>query len=207
MQTSEDIARVQLDILTSLYRFGSTLDLPQTEIEGFVNGGRVIDDNQRIIVRVVNATSRDILSSGLIYRTINIGEAQEILKAITVKIRDLRSLLRLGDEDINLLQPAGQYPVSHLHTNLQIASLYLQGLEEQINEPVTEPAIPDSSGTISQQHPPCGQTRSEDYHIDESVLHNLVEDDPENLTRDDDDDYDYGLSSRDVDFSDYWNSD
>jgi len=154
MQNSEDISRAQFDILVILSRFERTLDFPQTEIEGFVNEGRAIDNNQRIIVRVVNAISRNIITTGLIYKTVNTGEAQEILKAITGKIKNLRSLIRLGDEDIKLLQPAGQYPVSHLHTNLQIVSLYLQGLEEQIDQVVIPTAMPESTGTIGQQHPP-----------------------------------------------------
>lgn len=190
MKTCEDISRVQLDILTCLSRFERNLGLPQTEIEGFVNEGRAIGNNQRIIARRVNATSRNILSSGLIYRTVNKLEAQEILKAITVKIQALRSLLILPDDDISLLQPAGEYTMSHLHTNLQIASLHLEGLEEHIDFLVTTTIFPESTGIIGQQHPPWSQTtRSEDNVVD------------------DDDDYDYKLSSRDVDFSEYWNSD
>jgi len=196
MQNSEDISRAQFDILAILSRFERTLDFPQTEIEGFVNEERAIDNNQRNIVRVVNAISRNIITTGLIYKTVNIGEAQEILKAITAKIRNLRSLLRLGDEDINLLQPAGQYPVSHLHTNLQIISLYLQGLEEHIDQVVIPTAIPESIGTIGQQHPPTEQRGNHFYDMD-ADLDNLVDDYPDN----------FGNCSRDVLDSDEYFSD
>nr|ABK27095.1 unknown [Picea sitchensis] len=178
MQNSEDISRAQFDILARLSRFERTLDFPQTEIEGFVNEGRAIDNNQRIIIRVVNAISRNIITTGLIYKTVNTGEAQEILKAITGKSRNLRSLIRLGDEDINLLQPAGTYPVSHLHTNLQIVSLYLQGLEEQIDQVVIPTAVPESTGTIGQQHPPVHDDDVLDNPIyDDYVLDNPIDDD------------------------------
>jgi len=196
MQNSEDISRAQFDILAILSRFERTLDFPQTEIEGFVNEERAIDNNQRNIVRVVNAISRNIITTGLIYKTVNIGEAQEILKAIAAKIRNLRSLLRLGDEEINLLQPAGQYPVSHLHTNLQIISLYLQGLEEHIHQVVIPTAIPESIGTIGQQHPPTEQSRNHFYDMD-ADLDNLVDDYPDN----------FGNCSRDVLDSDEYFSD
>lgn len=196
MQNSEDISRAQFDILAILSRFERTLDFPQTEIKGFVNEERVIDNNQKIIVRVVNAISRNIITTGLIYKTVNTGEAQEILKAITAKIRNLRSLLRLGDEEINLLQPAGQYPVSHLHTNLQIVSLYLQGLEEHIHQVVIPTAIPESIGTIGQQHPPTEQSRNHFYDMD-ADLDNLVDDYPDN----------FGNCSRDVLDSDEYFSD
>lgn len=196
MQNSEDISRAQFDILAILSRFERTLDFPQTEIEGFVNEERAIDNNQRNIVRVVNAISRNIITTGLIYKTVNTGEAQEILKAITAKIRNLRSLFRLGDEDINLLQPAGQYPVSHLHTNLQIISLYLQGLEEHIDQVVIPTAIPESIGTIGQQHPPTEQSRNHFYDMD-ADLDNLVDDYPDN----------FGNCSRDVLDSDEYFSD
>jgi hypothetical protein len=196
MQNSEDISRAQFDILAILSRFERTLDFPQTEIKGFVNEERVIDNNQKIIVRVVNAISRNIITTGLIYKTVNTGEAQEILKAITAKIRNLRSLFRLGDEDINLLQPAGQYPVSHLHTNLQIISLYLQGLEEHIDQVVIPTAIPESIGTIGQQHPPTEQSRNHFYDMD-ADLDNLVDDYPDN----------FGNCSRDVLDSDEYFSD
>jgi len=196
MQNSEDISRAQFDILAILSRFERTLDFPQTEIEGFVNEERAIDNNQRNIVRVVNVISRNIITTGLIYKTVNIGEAQEILKAIAAKIRNLRSLLRLGDEEINLLQPAGQYPVSHLHTNLQIVSLYLQGLEEHIDQVVIPTAIPESIGTIGQQHPPTEQRGNHFYDMD-ADLDNLVDDYPDN----------FGNCSRDVLDSDEYFSD
>jgi len=196
MQNSEDISRAQFDILAILSRFERTLDFPQTEIEGFVNEERAIDNNQRNIVRVVNAISRNIITTGLIYKAVNTGDAQEILKAITAKIRNLRSLLRLGDEEINLLQPAGQYPVSHLHTNLQIVSLYLQGLEEHIDQVVIPTAIPESIGTIGQQHPPTEQSRNHFYDMD-ADLDNLVDDYPDN----------FGNCSRDVLDSDEYFSD
>jgi hypothetical protein len=196
MQNSEDISRAQFDILAILSRFERTLDFPQTEIEGFVNEERAIDNNQRNIVRVVNVISRNIITTGLIYKTVNIGEAQEILKAIAAKIRNLRSLLRLGDEEINLLQPAGQYPVSHLHTNLQIVSLYLQGLEEHIDQVVIPTAIPESIGTIGQQHPPTEQRGNHFYDMD-ADQDNLVDDYPDN----------FGNCSRDVLDSDEYFSD
>jgi len=196
MQNSEDISRAQFDILAILSRCERTLDFPQTEIEGFVNEERAIDNNQRNIVRVVNAISRNIITTGLIYKTVNIGEAQEILKAIAAKIRNLRSLLRLGDEEINLLQPAGQYPVSHLHTNLQIVSLYLQGLEEHIDQVVIPTAIPESIGTIGQQHPPTEQRGNHFYDMD-ADQDNLVDDYPDN----------FGNCSRDVLDSDEYFSD
>jgi len=196
MQNSEDISRAQFDILAILSRFERTLDFPQTEIKGFVNEERVIDNNQKIIVRVVNAISRNIITTGLIYKTVNTGDAQEILKAITAKIRNLRSLLRLGDEDINLLQPAGQYPVSHLHTNLQIISLYLQGLEEHIDQVVIPTAIHESIGTIGQQHPPTEQRGNHFYDMD-ADQDNLVDDYPDN----------FGNCSRDVLDSDKYLSD
>jgi len=196
MQNSEDISRAQFDILAILSRFERTLDFPQTEIKGFVNEERVIHNNQKIIVRVVNAISRNIITTGLIYKAVNTGDAQEILKAITAKIRNLRSLLRLGDEDINLLQPAGQYPVSHLHTNLQIISLYLQGLEEHIDQVVIPTAIPESIGTIGQHHPPTEQRGNHFYDMD-ADLDNLVDDYPDN----------FGNCSRDVLDSDEYFSD
>lgn len=199
LQNSEDIAKVQFDILSGLSRFERTLDFPETDIEGFVNEGQAmpIDNNQRVILRVVNEISRNMIGSGLIYKTLNTGGAQEILEAITVKIKDLRLLFGL-DHDINLLQPEGQYPVSLLHTNLQIASFYLQGLEEQIDQLLLPTAIPDSSATVSSQKVPVRGDDDIDYYHDRNdddidYCHDRDDDDgdPEGFRRDEDYEYDY----------------
>lgn len=205
----EDIAKVQLDIWSGLSRFVRTLDFPETDIEEFLFEKK-IDDSQRVILRVVNEISRNMINSGLIYRIVNTGEAQEVLEAITVQVKDLRSLLGLEGQDINLLQPEGQYPVSYLHTNLQIVSFYLEGLEEAINQQIFPAAIPDSSATVSsQQNPEYGERRnqlynnlvlciqrdeycdrSDDYYPDEHC-DGGDDNDPEAFRRDEDYEYDY----------------